>query len=101
MPCINEDPNLELLPDFNSPVFLLIFNPLVTVLNPLEAIIQQFNDAWTLDHNAWIAAWNIQQEEEANAEEQAQQEREADELAQQVLIQKQVECYDFEQFRCL
>ncbi|KAF8812141.1 hypothetical protein BYT27DRAFT_7033103, partial [Phlegmacium glaucopus] len=91
MPRITEDPNLELPPDFNSPAFLLIFNILVSALNPLEAVIQQFNNAWTLDHDTRVAAWVAQQEEDVVADGQARQERDAEELAQQVLIQKQAE----------
>ncbi|KAG6376622.1 hypothetical protein JVT61DRAFT_1605 [Boletus reticuloceps] len=69
------DPNLEIRPDFASEPYEGIRHVMAdTTGETHQQVAQRLAEAWDVEHNTRIDAWNHQQEEERQVEEREQQE---------------------------
>ncbi|TEB23454.1 hypothetical protein FA13DRAFT_1766210 [Coprinellus micaceus] len=73
MPRIEQDPNIEVIPNFDSEVFKAVFQPLVTEDKTLEDIIADTKKAWEEEHQRKVEQW--EQQEELDRMERAEREK--------------------------
>ena len=64
---IANDPHLEVIPDHAGPHYEILRATLVQNGVALEDAIQALNDSWTQNHNARVAAWDLQVQNDAEA----------------------------------
>jgi hypothetical protein len=102
MPRIAADPSLQICPDFASPAFAPACNALALALHvDPEAAIGNLTASWTAENTAQRAAWALQVEEDAAAQQiqelddqnaaaaiQAQADREADDALKELWKKK-------------
>jgi hypothetical protein len=98
MPCIVADPSLQICPDFSSPAFAPACDALALTLHiNLEAAIRNLTASWTVENATQRAAWALQVEEDAMAQQaqeldnqnaattiQAQADREANDMLKEL-----------------
>ncbi|KAG6375109.1 hypothetical protein JVT61DRAFT_3303 [Boletus reticuloceps] len=69
------DPNLEIRPDFTSEPYDGIRHVMADATGEThQQVAECLAEAWDIEHNTCIDAWNHQQEEERQVEERKQQE---------------------------
>ena len=56
---ILHDPHPEVLPDHAGPHYDVLQNVLTQNGMSVEEAIQVLNNSWSLNHNAWIQAWDL------------------------------------------
>ena len=81
MPRLTQDPNLAEKPDFTSAAYDAVCQALATAEQiTREAVATRLADAWDVDNNAKIAAWEQQLREDQEAEAEANLAQEAADL---------------------
>jgi len=69
-----QDPRLNVMPDFNSEAFRAMRDALAAATQKTpEEVVQELQNAWTVDNNTRIAAWDQLQQEQQEQQQQPEQ----------------------------
>ena len=79
-----QDPHLNVMPDFNSEAFRAMRDALAAATQKTaEEVVQELQNAWTVDNNTRIAAWDQLQQEQQEQQQQPEQQQQQPEQQQQ------------------